>query len=85
MMSKCVVRWHDGSHDNNRTCLDCGLENCPNPVYKDYYKEIITKKSYWNWVEGNAATNGKGGMDEYIEPMLANPDTLQGKDDEWSF
>ena len=51
MMTHCVVRWQDGSHDNNRECIECGKVNCPYPVYKDYYKEIVTKKSYQKYMD----------------------------------
>ncbi len=51
------VRWQDGSYD----------------PYHDNYREIVTKKSYWNWVEENAPQDEDG---VYIESAIANPDSL---------
>lgn len=89
-MTHCVVRWQDGSHDNNRTCEICGLgpvdhnnsSTCQYPVYKDYYKEIITKKTYWDYLESATCTSyvpsdkRRGTSKDIHEPDLANPDNL---------
>lgn len=61
------VRWLDGTYDAKRVCDECGLENCLYPVYKDYYKEFISKKSYWNWMEEN---NLKEDSDEFTTQSL---------------
>ena len=53
IMKQASVRWADGSYDHTRTCILCGRATCKDPVYKDFYKEIITTKSYWNWLEQN--------------------------------
>lgn len=91
MLSHCIVRWNDGSHDNQRTCDDCGLDNCATPVYKDYYREVVTKVSYWQWAEsqtvqsdsGEVHLNGQGaGIQDIWEHAEANPDILEGKDDD---
>jgi hypothetical protein len=50
---RCSVRWADGTYDAQRICILCDTETCKDPVYKDCYKEIVTKKSYWNWMEQN--------------------------------
>lgn len=55
-MKQTSVRWNDGSYDHSRVCDECGLENCLFPVHKDFYKEIVTKKTYWNWMEENNKT-----------------------------
>lgn len=47
------VRWLDGTYDSSRACDECGLENCQYPVHNDCYKEIVTKKTYWKWMEEN--------------------------------
>jgi hypothetical protein len=47
------VRWADGTFDAKRTCDECGLDTCAYPVHKDYYAEIVTTKTYWNWMEEN--------------------------------
>jgi hypothetical protein len=52
-----TIKWQDGTFDYKRTCVDCGKENCANPVYvswgKDKYKEIVVSKAYKNWEESN--------------------------------
>lgn len=47
------VRWQDNSYDHKRVCDECGKPNCSYPVYNDFYREVVTKKSYWNWAEKN--------------------------------
>lgn len=64
---RAAVRWADGTYDASRTCIECGLDNCPFPVYKDCYKEIISKKSYWNWMEEN---NKKESSDDITRESL---------------
>jgi DNA-directed RNA polymerase specialized sigma24 family protein len=58
MMTHCVVRWQDGSFDNNRECIVCGakgteehVSTCKNPCYKEFYKERIVTKSYQNYLD----------------------------------
>jgi hypothetical protein len=53
------VRWQDGSIN----------------AYQEKYKEIITKQTYWNWVEEN------GGK----EPLQANPDKIGETDENESY
>ena len=53
------VRWQDGSIDS----------------YKDHYREIVTSRTYWDWVEQN------GGR----EPLLANPDVLNESNEDESY
>jgi DNA-directed RNA polymerase specialized sigma24 family protein len=57
MMKKALVRWQDGTYD----------------AYADNYREIVTKKSYWDWVEGNNVTDEDGLL---VESFRANPDVL---------
>lgn len=78
MIRKSLVRWNDGTYDGVRTCRECGLDNCKDPVYGDFYKEIVTKKSYWNWIEENAERKQNAGQQEFIEPIRSNPDALEG-------
>lgn len=40
------VVWADGTYDAKRTCSECGLDTCPYPVHKDYYKEITISKAF---------------------------------------
>jgi len=83
-MTHCVVQWQDGSYDNNRECIVCGAKGtnehtstCKNPCYKEYYKEVVTQRSYWNWNDANNAkhldeeNNGNG-----FEIPTSNPDSL---------
>lgn len=57
---KCEsVRWQDGSLD----------------AYKEKYREVVTKKTYWEWVEEN------GGK----EPIEANPDKLGETNEDESY
>lgn len=55
--SNSGVRWQDGSYD----------------PYQERYKEVVTKKSYWNWVEENSPQDETG---VYIESPMANADVL---------
>ncbi len=50
-MNKATVRWHDGTYDSKRICVECGKMNCKYPVYPDYYKEIVVRKSYYKTFE----------------------------------
>lgn len=59
-----VVRWQDGTYD----------------PYHDQYKEIVTKKSYWNWAEGNMAMNKEGLS---LEDPQANSDVLSDEFSVW--
>jgi hypothetical protein len=52
-MTKSVVRWHDGTYDSKRVCMECGQVDCQYPVYPDYYKEIVVRKSYYKLYEEN--------------------------------
>lgn len=61
------IRWADGTYDSSRTCDECGLETCQYPVHNDVYKEIISKKSYWDWMAQN---NLKEGSDELSRESL---------------
>lgn len=70
---RAVVRWQDGTHDNHRVCTDCSKLDCKCPVYPDSYREIVTKKSYIDWMEENGRRNED---DELAELPTANPDVL---------
>lgn len=76
---RASVRWNDGTYDASRICDECGRHDCSYPVHKDSYKEIVTKKSYWNWLEENGKRIAKTGQQEFIESSKANPDTLEDK------
>lgn len=85
MIPKSVVRWNDGTYDKKRKCDECGLDNCSYPVYNDCYKEIITKKTYWNYLETKSnedylpSEDNRGTSDTSasFENSIANPDLLQ--------
>lgn len=83
MMSQCVVRWNDGTYDRNRICDQCHRSDCKYPTYSESerYKEVITKKSYWDWLDKMGNEEGEkshsAGAWELIEPVIANPDMLQ--------
>ncbi len=42
------VRWLDGTYDAKRTCDECDSRDCPYPVYKDYYGEVVVSKAVKN-------------------------------------
>jgi len=49
--TKAVVRWHDGTYDSQRLCIECHQLPCNYTVYSDYYKEVIVRQSYGNIYE----------------------------------
>lgn len=78
-----AVIWANGDTEtpkDNYTCVLCDSSLCKKgaPVLRqaDDYKEIVTKRTYWDWAEKNAMRNVDTG--DLIEPTLANPDSLRG-------
>ncbi len=55
--SNSSVRWQDGSYD----------------PYQERYREVVTRQSYWDWVESNVPQDEHGA---FIESPLSNPDVL---------
>ncbi len=50
-----TVRWADGTYDRKRVCDECGNPLCERPAYKDFYKEISSKRLR-DWEKENEQT-----------------------------
>ena len=79
-----AIVWANGDTETPKDsykCMICDNGACKHgaPVLRnaDAYKEIVTKKSYWSWAEGNGKRDVK--TDDVIERVTANPDTLVGE------
>lgn len=72
------ILWANGDTEtpkDNYTCILCANNVCPRPVLRGVeYHEVVTKKSYWNWLESNSSFDEE--TSNLREPVAANPDAL---------